>query len=105
MNTLEFKLPDVGEGLDKGLIVAWRVEVGETVAADQIIAEVETDKAIGEIPAPVYGSIVKLGAAIGAELAVGDVLAVLETKAPSPKPQTPKPQQRSSTARSQQRRP
>ena len=92
MNTLEFKLPDVGEGLDKGLIVAWRVEVGETVAADQIIAEVETDKAIVEIPAPVNGTIVKLGAAIGAELAVGDVLAVFETNAPSPKPQTSEPQ-------------
>ena len=79
MSELEFKLPDVGEGLDKGVIVAWRVAEGDTVTVDQIIVEVETDKAIVEIPAPATGTVIKLGAAVGETLGVGEILAVLET--------------------------
>lgn len=79
MSRYEFALPDVGEGLDKGVVLAWRVAEGDAVEADQIIAEVETDKAIVEIPAPVAGTVIRLGAAVGGTLAVGEVLAVFET--------------------------
>ena len=84
MAQLEFTLPDVGEGLDKGMIVAWHVAVGDSVQADQILVEVETDKAIVEIPAPVTGSMQKLGGAIGDTVAVGEILVIFDTAAPTP---------------------
>jgi pyruvate/2-oxoglutarate dehydrogenase complex dihydrolipoamide acyltransferase (E2) component len=79
MSRHEFLMPDVGEGLDKGVILAWRVAAGDSVSADQIIAEIETDKAIVEIPAPVTGTVLALGGEPGTTIAVGDVLAVFES--------------------------
>ena len=71
MSKYEFTFPDVGEGLDKGVVLAWRAAQGERVKADQIIAEVETDKAIVEIPSPVSGIVVRLGVAAGQSISVG----------------------------------
>lgn len=51
---LEFKLPDLGEGLTEAEIVRWLVEVGDVVAIDQPVVEVETAKAMVEVPCP-YG--------------------------------------------------
>ena len=56
MATQEFLLPDVGEGLEAGIIVKWLVSPGDAVTVDQIIVEIETDKALVEIPAPVTGT-------------------------------------------------
>ena len=50
MSVFEFKLPDVGEGLSEGEIVRWLVAVGETVAVDQLLVEVQTDKAVVWLP-------------------------------------------------------
>ncbi|WP_299529777.1 dihydrolipoamide acetyltransferase family protein [uncultured Streptomyces sp.] len=68
---LEFRLPDLGEGLTEAEIVRWLVEVGEVVAVDQPVVEVETAKAVVEVPCP-YGGVVtaRFGEA-GAELPVG----------------------------------
>src|SRR5689334_25089057 len=66
----EFTLPDLGEGLTEAEIVRWLVEVGEVVAVDQPVVEVETAKAVVEVPCP-YGGVVT--ARFGAE---GDTLAV-----------------------------
>ncbi|MGH8908386.1 MAG: dihydrolipoamide acetyltransferase family protein [Egibacteraceae bacterium] len=77
MNPLEFRLPDLGEGLSEGEIVAWRVAVGDHVARDQIIVEVQTDKSIVELPSPSEGVIAELGGKPGDILPVGAVLAVL----------------------------
>ena len=55
----EFKFPDVGEGITEGELVKWLVKEGDRVAQDQPIAEVETDKAIVQIPSPVVGAVVK----------------------------------------------
>ena len=47
---LEFKFPDVGEGVTEGTIVKWKVREGDAVKADQVLAEIETDKAVVEVP-------------------------------------------------------
>ena len=78
MATLDFKLPDVGEGLAEGEIVRWHAKPGEAVHEDQILVEVETDKAIVEIPAPATGTLTVIGAQAGETLAVGAVLATFE---------------------------
>ncbi len=75
----EFLLPDVGEGLEAGIIVKWLVSPGEKVTVDQIIVEIETDKALVEIPAPVTGTLISHGGKAGATLPVGSVLATFQT--------------------------
>ncbi|MGE3651082.1 MAG: dihydrolipoamide acetyltransferase family protein [Reyranellaceae bacterium] len=72
------KLPDVGEGVAEAELVEWHVEVGQSVLEDQVLAAVMTDKATVEIPSPVAGKVVALGAEIGGVLAVGAELVRLE---------------------------
>lgn len=73
----DFKLPDIGEGLTEAEIVRWLVAEGETVAADQPLVEVETDKAVVEIPSPFAGVVLQHGGAEGDVIEVGQVLAVI----------------------------
>ncbi|HWQ07696.1 MAG TPA: biotin/lipoyl-containing protein, partial [Holophaga sp.] len=56
----EFRFPDVGEGITEGEIVRWLVKEGDEVQADQTLAEIETDKAIVEMPSPYAGTVLKL---------------------------------------------
>ncbi len=56
----DFKFPDVGEGTTEGTLVKWLVKEGDTIKADQSIGEIETDKAVVEMPAPRGGVILKL---------------------------------------------
>ena len=79
MSEFEFKLPDIGEGLSEGEIVRWHVASGEAVTADQILVEVETYKAVVEIPAPVSGVLKTQGGAPGDIVPIGGLLAVIET--------------------------
>ena len=79
MSDYEFLLPDVGEGLREGEVVKWHVAPGDAVDVDQIIVDVETDKAIVEIPSPVSGTIVRLGGEPNDVLPIGAVLAVIAT--------------------------
>src|SRR5260221_11743717 len=72
------KLPDVGEGVAEAELVEWHVEVGQSVLEDQLLAAVMTDKATVEIPSPVAGTVVALGAEVGGVLAVGAELVRLE---------------------------
>ena len=78
----DFMLPDLGEGLTEATIVAWHVAVGDVVTRNQAIAEVETAKALVELPSPRAGSVTALHAAEGETLAVGAPLIALETEAP-----------------------
>ncbi|MFH8757208.1 dihydrolipoamide acetyltransferase family protein [Streptomyces atroolivaceus] len=68
---LEFKLPDLGEGLTEAEIVRWLVEVGDVVAVDQPVVEVETAKAMVEVPCPYGGVVTARFGEEGAELPVG----------------------------------
>ncbi|MDQ1549196.1 MAG: hypothetical protein QOD27_854 [Microbacteriaceae bacterium] len=75
MTVKEFALPDLGEGLTESELVAWRVAVGDVVELNQIIAEVETAKALVELPSPFAGTIAELFAEPGATVAVGAPIA------------------------------
>jgi pyruvate dehydrogenase E2 component (dihydrolipoamide acetyltransferase) len=73
----EFKFPDVGEGLTEGEVVQWKVKVGDQVQSHQAILEVETDKAVVEIPSPEAGFILSLKGGPGDIIKVGEVIAVI----------------------------
>jgi len=77
---VEFKFPDVGEGIVEGTILRWLVKVGDLVQVHQSLVEVETDKAVVELPAPCAGVIKELRGAEGEMVAVGVVLAVIDEK-------------------------
>jgi pyruvate dehydrogenase E2 component (dihydrolipoamide acetyltransferase) len=79
MARFEFKLPDIGEGVTEGEIVAWYIKEGDRVAEDQVMVEVMTDKATVTIGAPRAGKIDALMAGIGNIVKVGDVLVVIQT--------------------------
>ena len=66
-----FNLPDLGEGLQEAEIVEWHVKPGDTLAADQVMVSVETDKAIVEVPAPHDGKVEKLFGGPGDKIHVG----------------------------------
>ncbi|MFH0970315.1 MAG: dihydrolipoamide acetyltransferase family protein [Candidatus Diapherotrites archaeon] len=74
---LDFKFPDVGEGTTEGTLVKWRVSEGEKIKADQVLAEIETDKAVVEIPSPRAGVILKLYGNPGDVIKVGNILATI----------------------------
>ncbi|MBI3027203.1 2-oxo acid dehydrogenase subunit E2 [Candidatus Woesearchaeota archaeon] len=73
----EFKFPDVGEGIHEGEIVKWLVKEGDKVKADQPLGEIETDKAIVEMPSPKSGAILKLHVAAGSIIHVGEVMVTI----------------------------
>src|SRR5204863_578726 len=79
MATYQFKLPDIGEGIAEAEIVAWHVKVGDTIAEDQQIADMMTDKATVEMESPVAGKVVELAGEVGDQVPIGSVLAVIET--------------------------
>lgn len=76
----EFRLPDLGEGLTESEIVAWKVGVGDTVSLNQIIAEVETAKAVVELPSPFAGVITALHEQPGAVVEVGKPIVSFEVE-------------------------
>jgi pyruvate dehydrogenase E2 component (dihydrolipoamide acetyltransferase) len=89
----EFKFPDIGEGLTEGEIVRWLVKEGDEVKEGQPLVEVETDKALAEIPSPRTGVILKILAKEKEIVKVGQVMVVIGEKgeilaAPPPKPKS-----------------
>lgn len=74
------KMPDIGEGIAEVELVAWYVKVGDTVAEDQILADVMTDKATVEIPSSVAGTVLSLGGAVGQVMAVGSEVIRIEVE-------------------------
>ena len=81
MSRYVFKMPDLGEGTVEAEIVAWHVKVGDLVNEDQLMAEVMTDKAAVEVPAPVTGRVISVTGAPGEMVKVGSELIVFETDA------------------------
>ena len=89
----EFKFPDIGEGLTEGEIVRWLVKEGDEIKEGQPLVEVETDKALAEIPSPKTGVILKILAKEKEIVKVGQVIVVIGEKgealaAPPPKPKS-----------------
>lgn len=99
---MDFKLPELGEGVHEGELVKWRVAVGETVKDDQPLVEIMTDKATVELPSPFAGKITGLSAKEGEMVHVGQTLLTYEgtgasaaksapaAAAPAPAPAAPK---------------
>ncbi len=79
-----FHLPDIGEGVIEGEVVAWKVAEGDEIALDQPMVEIMTDKATVEIPSPRAGKIAKINFAEGEICPVGDVLVVIEVEGEAP---------------------
>lgn len=84
----EFRLPDPGEGLTEAEIVEWHVEEGTDISEDDPLCDIETDKAVVEIPSPCSGTVLELSVAPGDVVAVDEVIAVFETKEPPSRPGT-----------------
>ncbi|MEK4030344.1 MULTISPECIES: dihydrolipoamide acetyltransferase family protein [Bacillaceae] len=70
----EFRLPDIGEGIHEGEIVKWFVKAGDKIEEDDILCEVQNDKAVVEIPSPVTGTVEEVLVSEGTVAVVGDVL-------------------------------
>jgi 2-oxoisovalerate dehydrogenase E2 component (dihydrolipoyl transacylase) len=86
----DFLLPDLGEGLEEAEVISWRVKVGDQVDVDQIVAEVETAKAVVEVPIPFAGQVSALHAEPGAVVAVGaPLISVAHPAPPQPGLQEP----------------
>lgn len=83
-----FKFPDVGEGIHEGEIVKWLVKEGDVVKEDQPLVEMQTDKAVVEIPSPKSGKVLQLNFKNGDTVKVGEVLVLIEEKGGSSKTST-----------------
>src|SRR6476620_4672193 len=84
----EFKLPDVGEGLTEAEIVAWKVKVGDVVAINDIVVEIETAKSLVELPSPFAGTVLDLMVPEGETVPVGTPIISIgdASEAPASKP-------------------
>ena len=85
-NTFQFKLPDIGEGIAEGEIVKIDVKVGDTIAEDDVLFEVQNDKSVEEIPSPVSGTITAVLVSEGTVAHVGDVIVEIATEGGSHAP-------------------
>jgi pyruvate/2-oxoglutarate dehydrogenase complex dihydrolipoamide acyltransferase (E2) component len=82
----EFKLPDLGEGVREGEIARWLVEVGQEVAEDDPLVEIQTDKTTVEIPSPAAGTVARILVDAGELVPVGTPLVLIGSDAPQPEP-------------------
>ena len=87
----EYKLPDVGEGLTEAEIVTWKVKVGDVIAINDIVVEIETAKSLVELPSPYAGTVTGLLVPEGETVAVGTPIIAIaaEGEAPAPAPAAP----------------
>jgi pyruvate dehydrogenase E2 component (dihydrolipoamide acetyltransferase) len=90
----EFRFPDVGEGITEGEVVRWLVKEGDEVAVDQTLAEIETDKAVVEMPSPYAGTVLKLHFKEKDLIKVGQPLVTIGEKGEVPAEAAPSPQAR-----------
>src|SRR5579875_3503347 len=74
-STVEVQMPAMGDSVAEGTVLEWHKAEGDTIAADETLVEISTDKVDAEVPSPVSGTIVKLHAAEGDTVTVGAVLA------------------------------
>lgn len=79
MALVPFRLPDIGEGMTEGRMVHWFVREGDTVVEEQPVCEIQTDKAVVELPSPCRGRIVETRWKSGDIISVGDTILTIET--------------------------
>jgi pyruvate dehydrogenase E2 component (dihydrolipoamide acetyltransferase) len=95
MATYEYTLPELGEGIEEGDVIQVLIATGDSIAKDQSVIELETDKAVIEVPAPVDGVVKQIHVQPGDKAAVGQLILTLETEtateAPTPTPEVPAP--------------
>ncbi|WP_102027497.1 dihydrolipoamide acetyltransferase family protein [Salirhabdus sp. Marseille-P4669] len=94
----EFKLPDIGEGIHEGEIVKWFVKAGDEVKEDDVICEVQNDKAVVEIPSPVDGTVLEINVAEGEVAVVGDTLITFDAEGYESTDDTPQEATKEETA-------
>jgi pyruvate dehydrogenase E2 component (dihydrolipoamide acetyltransferase) len=96
----QFRFPDVGEGITEGELVRWLVKEGDEVKEDQTLAEVETDKAVVEMPSPYKGTILKLHVKEKEIVKVGQILVTIGEKgeAVAEGPEEAKPEEKPAPA-------
>ena len=87
--TLEVRVPQLPESVADATLVAWHKKVGETVARDENLADLETDKVVLEVPAPASGVIKSLDKTAGTTVTSGELLAVIEEQAAGAAPKAP----------------
>ena len=85
----EFRLPEVSEGVTKVDVASVAVKVGDTIAKGAVVCEVETDKAVAEIPSPVAGKVTAVHVTAGTTLNIGALLLTIETASPAAATTTP----------------
>jgi pyruvate dehydrogenase E2 component (dihydrolipoamide acetyltransferase) len=73
-----FKFPDIGEGLDEGIIVEWKIQKGQSVKMGEPLVTMETDKVVTDIPSPKDGTIAEMFGKVGETINVGDALVEIE---------------------------
>src|SRR5512139_2155226 len=76
---IEVRIPQLSDSVANGTLLPWRKQVGEAVARDETLVDLETDKVILEIPAPASGILVELRQPEGAVVKADEVVAVIET--------------------------
>ncbi|MYI82310.1 MAG: hypothetical protein F4056_03035, partial [Chloroflexi bacterium] len=92
-------MPNIGEGVTEGEIVRWLKQIGDPVARDESVVEIETDKAIVEIPSPFEGTLTSILVAEGETVPIGTTIAEItvaeaalpEDPTPAPAPEPPPP--------------
>ncbi len=96
---IELKVPEVGESITEVMIGVWKKNVGDAVSADEVIVEIESDKATVELPAPSNGVVTKIVKQAGEQAVVGEVIGYLDAvssasqSAPAASPEVPAPPQ------------
>src|SRR5579875_2751554 len=78
-STVQVVMPAMGDSVAEGTVLQWHKQEGDTVAADETIVEISTDKVDAEVPSPVSGTITRLHVAEGDTVAVGALLAEIAT--------------------------
>lgn len=93
MAKFEYKFPELGEGLHEGEIVKLYIKPGDTITDDDIIMDVQNDKAIVEVPSPVNGNVLEVRVEEGQVCRIGDIVAVIDAEGDIPEqPDTPEPE-------------
>lgn len=89
----EFKLPDLGEGVESATVAEIHVSEGDTIEAEQVVMELETEKAVADLPCPHTGTIQKIEVSEGDEVQIGDLLLTIEDEQGEEKTEEPSKEQ------------